>query len=51
MILTRIWYKIDDGKLLAIIEIFKTWKHYLKSYKYEIIILIDYNNFQYFIDI
>ena len=51
MIFAKIRYKTYKGKLLAIIKVFKTWKHYLKGYKYEVFILTDYNNFQYFIDI
>ena len=43
-------YKTYNGKLLAIIEAFKTWKHYLKSGKHEVLVLTDYNNFQRFID-
>ena len=34
MILIKIQYKTHNGKLLAIIEIFKTWHYYLKSYKH-----------------
>lgn len=44
MILDKTQYKTHDGKLLAIIEIFKTWKYYLKDYKHEILMLIDYIN-------
>ena len=44
MILTKIWYKIYDNKLLANGKILKTWKHYLKNCKYEEVILINYNN-------
>ena len=38
-------YKTHDSELLAIIEAFKTWKHYLKGCKYEVFILINHNNF------
>ncbi len=51
MILAETWYKIHNGKLLAIVKIFKTWKHYLEGCKYEVVILIDYNNLQRFLDI
>ena len=44
-------YKTHDGKFLAIVEIFKTWRHYLKGCKYEVLILTNYNNFRCFIDI
>ena len=43
-------YKTHDGDLLAIVEAFKTWKHYLKDYKHEGLILPDYNNLRRFID-
>ncbi len=44
-------YKTQNGELLAIVEVSKTWKHYLEGCKHEILSLIDYNNLQYFIDI
>lgn len=50
MIPVKIWYKTHNGGLLAIIEAFKTWQHYLESCKYEVLMLIDYNNFRRFID-
>ena len=50
MIPIQTWYKTYNNKLLAIIETFKTWQHYLKGYKYEIFVLIDHNNFCQFID-
>ena len=31
MILVKTRYKIYNGKLLAIVETFKTWKHYLEG--------------------
>ena len=43
-------YETHDGKLLAIVEAFKTWPYYLKGCKHEILVLIDYNNFRRFID-
>ena len=45
MILTKTRYKTHDGKLLAIVEAFKTWRHYLESCKYKVLVLIDHNNF------
>ena len=50
MISAKTWYKTHDGKLLAIIEVFKTWRHYYKDYKYEVLVLTDHNNLQDFID-
>ena len=45
MIFANIQYKTYDRKLLAIVEAFKTWSHYLKTCKYQVLRLIDYNNF------
>ncbi len=43
-------YETYDGELLAIVEAFKTWRHYLESYKYKVLVLTDYNNLQRFMD-
>ena len=43
-------YKTHDSELLAIVKVFKTWRHYLKSCKHEILVLIDHNNLRYFMD-
>ncbi len=51
MILAETWYKTYNGKLLAIIEALKTWKHYLKGCKHEVLVLTNHNNFQRFIDL
>lgn len=51
MISTKIHYKTYENKFLAIIEVFKTWKYYLKDYKHKVFILIDHNNFEYFMNI
>lgn len=40
-----------DGKLIAFIETFKTWYHYLKGCKHEILILTNHNNLRQFMDI
>ena len=50
MISVKTWYEIYDGKLLAIIEVFKTCCDYLKGYKYEVFFLTDHNNLYYFIN-
>ena len=50
IILTETHYKTHDGKQLAIVEAFLTWKYYLKSYKYEILVLTNHNNLQRFMD-
>ncbi len=36
-------YKTHDQELLAIVEAFKTWRHYVKCCKYEVLVLTDYN--------
>ncbi len=38
------WYIIYDQELLAIIKVFKTWRHYLMSYKNKVFVFIDHNN-------
>ena len=43
-------YETHDGELLAIVEAFKTWRHYLKGCKHEVLVLTDYNNLCQFID-
>ena len=43
-------YKTHEGELLAIIEAFKTWRYYLEGYKYEVLVLTNYNNLCRFID-
>ena len=51
MILAETYYKTHNGKLLAIVEAFKTWCYYLEGYKHEFFVLTDYNNFCHFMDI
>ncbi len=51
MISIETQYETHDGKLLAIVEVFKTWKHYLESCKHKVFVLIDHNNFQCLLDI
>lgn len=50
MIPAKTWYEIQDGKLLAIVETFKIWKHYLEGYRHEFLILTNYNNLEHFMD-
>ena len=50
IILAEIQYETYDGELLAIIEAFKTWRHYLKGCKYEFLVPTDQNNLQQFMD-
>ena len=51
MIPAKTWYKTHNIKLLAIVEILKTWHHYLEGCKHEILVLTDHNNLRRFIDI
>ena len=44
MIPAKTRYKTHDGELLAIVEAFKTWRHYLEGCKHEVLILTDHNN-------
>ena len=50
MIPIKTQYKTHDGKILAIVEVFKTWHHYLKDYKHEIFAFTDHNYLRRFID-
>ncbi len=50
IILTKTWYETHDGELLAIVEAFKTWKHYPEGCKYEVLVLTNYNNLQCFMN-
>ena len=50
MIQAETRYETHDGELLAIVEAFKTWRHYLKGFKHEVLVLIDHNNLRRFID-
>ena len=43
-------YETHDGELLAIVEAFKTWRHYLEGCKHEVLVLTDHNNLQRFMD-
>ena len=43
-------YKTHDGKLLAIIEAFHQWRHYLQYLLHEVLVLTDYNNLRRFMD-
>ncbi len=50
MIPTETWYKTHDRELLAIIEVFKIWKHSLEDCKHKVLVLTDHNNLQHFMD-
>lgn len=50
IILAETWYKTYDQKLLAIVEAFKIWRHYLKSYKCKMLVFNNHNNLYHFMD-
>ena len=43
-------YETHNGELLAIIEAFKTWRHYLEGCKYKVLVLTDHNNLRQFMN-
>ena len=43
-------YKTHNAELLAIVEAFKTWRHYLEGCKHEVLVLTDHNNLRRFIN-
>ena len=43
-------YEIHNGELLVIVEIFKTWRHYLEGCKHKVLILTYHNNLRWFMD-
>ena len=44
MIPAKSRYKTHNGELLAIVEAFKTWRHYLEGCKHEVLVLTNHNN-------
>lgn len=50
MIPVETWYETHDGKLLAIVEAFKTWQQYLEGCKHEFLVLTDQDNLRRFMD-
>ena len=50
MIPAETQYETHDGELLAIVEAFKTWRHYLEGCKHEVLVLTDHNNLRRFMD-
>ena len=51
MIPVETWYKTYNTELLAIVETFKAWRHYLEGCKYKIHVLTNHNNLCRFMDI
>ena len=50
MILAETRYETHDAKLLAIVEAFKNWCHYLENCQYEVLVLTNHNNLRRFMD-
>ena len=44
MILAETRYETHNGELLAIVEAFRTWRHYLKGSQHKVLVLTNYNN-------
>ena len=51
MIPAKTWYKTHDSELLAIVEAFKKWRHYLEDCKHKAFVLTDHHNLCRFTDI
>ena len=43
-------YEMHNSELLAIVEAFKTWRHYLEGSRHEVLVLTDHNNLRRFMD-
>ena len=43
-------YETHDAELLAIVEAFKHWRHYLEGSTHEVLVLTDHNNLRKFMD-
>ena len=43
-------YETHDGELLAIVEAFKTWRHYLEGSRHEVLVLTNHNNLRQFMN-
>ena len=51
MIPAETCYETHDSELLAIVEAFKTWRHYLEGCKHKVLVLTNHNNIRRFMDI
>ena len=50
MIPAEMRYEMYNTKLLAIVEAFKNWRHYLEGCQYDALVLTDHNNLRRFMD-
>ena len=44
-------YKTHDSEFLAIVETFKTWRHYLEGFEHEVLVPTNHNNLRQFMKI
>ena len=51
MIPVETQYETHNAELLAIVEAFKTWRHYLEGCKYKVLILTNDHNLRRFMNI
>ena len=50
MISAKTRYKTHNDEFLAIVGVFKTWRHYLERSQYEMLVFTNYNNLRQFIN-
>lgn len=47
IISAKTWYKTYDQEVQAIVDAFKSWRHYLKGCKYEVLVLTNHKIYRY----
>ena len=50
IILAKTRYETHNAELLAIVEAFKNWRHYLEGCQYKVLVLTDHNNLRRFMN-
>ena len=50
MILVETRYETHDGKVLAIVEAIKMWRHYLEGSQHKVLIITNHNNLRRFME-
>ena len=50
MFVAKTCYKTHNAELLTIVEVFKTWRHYLKGCKHKVLVLTNHNNLRCFME-
>ena len=43
-------YETHDGEMIAIVEAFKQWQHYLEGARHQILVLTDHHNLKKFME-